>query len=116
PAATRCRKSRRRPHSTVSANPSSSSNGTTTDDRPRRRHMAPLRTPRHERPQTRSELMSTNNWVPTDTQVRDGFRYDPEAEYRDPITPHHEINGRAFDRWLAKHDAGVAAKALRAAA
>jgi hypothetical protein len=56
-------------------------------------------------------------FTPTTTQVRDGYRYDPEAEYRDPITPHHEINGRAFDRWLAAHDAAVeraaAVKALR---
>lgn len=39
--------------------------------------------------------------TPTTEQVRDGYRYDPEAEYRDPLTPHHVINGRAFDRWYA---------------
>lgn len=57
-----------------------------------------------------------SDYTPTTEQVRDGYRYDTEAEYRDPITPHHEINGRAFDRWLKAHDAQVAAQALRDAA
>src|SRR5690606_1943731 len=30
---------------------------------PRRRHMAPLRTPRHERPHTRSQLMNRNRKI-----------------------------------------------------
>jgi hypothetical protein len=52
-----------------------------------------------------------SEFTPTTTQVRDGYRYDPEAEYRDPITPHHEINGRAFDRWLAERDRRVRSEA-----
>lgn len=53
----------------------------------------------------------SDEFTPTTEQVRDGYRYDPEAEWRDPITPHHIINGRAFDRWLAAHDRVVAANA-----
>lgn len=48
-----------------------------------------------------------SEYTPSTKQVRDGYRYDPEAEYRDPITPHHEINGRAFDRWLASERARI---------
>lgn len=44
----------------------------------------------------------------TTEQVRDGFRYDSEAEYHDPITPHHIINGHAFDRWFAPYEAAMA--------
>ena len=54
-----------------------------------------------------------SDYTPTTEQVRDGYRYDPVAEYYGPITPHHVINGRAFDRWLAAHDAEVAATTLR---
>lgn len=42
-----------------------------------------------------------SDYTPTTEQVRDGYRYDPEAEYHDPVTPHHVTSGRAFDRWYA---------------
>lgn len=42
---------------------------------------------------------------PTTTDVRNGYSYDPEAEYYDPLTNHTLNNRRAFDRWLAAHDA-----------
>ncbi|WP_308491048.1 hypothetical protein [Microbacterium terrisoli] len=46
-------------------------------------------------------------WTPTTEQVRDGYAIDPEAEHHDPIGyPQWERYARrAFDRWLAAHDA-----------
>ena len=43
-----------------------------------------------------------SEFTPTTQQVRDGYRYDPEDEYRDPIgAPQRSAEaGRAFDRWL----------------
>ena len=58
----------------------------------------------------------SGEFTPTTEQVRDGYRYDPEVEYHDPITPHHVINGRAFDRWYAAEIAAAKAEALREAA
>ena len=62
----------------------------------------------------------SGEFTPTTEQVRDGYRYDPEAEYHDPITPHHVTNGRAFDRWYAAEIAAAekrgAVRALREAA
>ena len=55
----------------------------------------------------------SGEFTPTTKQVRDGYRYDPEAEYHDPITPHHVTNGRAFDRWYAAEIAAAKAEALR---
>ena len=47
-----------------------------------------------------------SDFTPTIQQVRDGYRYDLEDEYRDPIgAPQRSAEaGRAFDRWLAAHD------------
>lgn len=60
----------------------------------------------------------TENWTPTDQQVRDVYRFDPEDDYRNPISAPYRANeaGRAFDRWLAQHDAEVRVEALQAAA
>lgn len=64
--------------------------------------------------------MTDKQHKPTTEQVRDGFRYDELAEWYDPVTPHHVINGRAFDRWLNQIEAAAeqrgAVKALRDAA
>ena len=48
-----------------------------------------------------------SNFTPTTQQVRDGFRFDPEDEWRDPVGAIMRAieAGRAFDRWLAAHDA-----------
>lgn len=47
-----------------------------------------------------------SDFTPSTEQVRDGYRFDPEAAFYDPI--HEEAiareAGRAFDRWLAQHD------------
>ena len=56
--------------------------------------------------------MSAEQFTPTTEQVRHGFAVDPEAEYRDPLTNHTLYGERAFDRWLAKHDAEVKAQAV----
>ena len=53
----------------------------------------------------------SGEFTPTTKQVRDGYRYDPEAEYHDPITPHHVTNGRAFDAWYAAEIAAAKAEA-----
>jgi hypothetical protein len=55
---------------------------------------------------------------PTTEQIEDAYAHDPEAEWHDPINYGLEVkaNRRVFRRWLADHDAGVAAKALRDAA
>ncbi|SNS43379.1 hypothetical protein SAMN06309944_0237 [Micrococcales bacterium KH10] len=60
-------------------------------------------------------MVAVAEYTPTTEQVRDAYSFDPVAEYHDPITPHHVINGRAFDRWLAAHEAEVKAEALREA-
>lgn len=57
-----------------------------------------------------------SEYTPTTQQVRDGYRYDSEAEYHDPVTPHHVINGRAFDRWYSAEIAKAKADALLLAA
>ena len=53
----------------------------------------------------------SGEFTPTTKQVRDGYRYDPEAEYHDPITPHHVTNGRDFDAWYAAEIAAAKAEA-----
>lgn len=57
--------------------------------------------------------MSNEPFTPTDTQVRDGYRLDPEDDYYNPLNAgaNAERNGRAFDRWLAgvKKDARAGA-------
>lgn len=60
--------------------------------------------------------MSNEQFTPTTEQVRDGYAHDPESEYRDPLTNHTNNNKRAFDRWLAAHDAEVKAEATLARA
>lgn len=62
--------------------------------------------------------MSTEEYTPTTDEVRE---YVTEGgEPRPWVSPDDEsengqasARGRAFDRWLAQHDRGVAAKALR---
>lgn len=60
-------------------------------------------------------------WTPTTEQVRDGYAYDPEDEYRDPINAAGNVRQakRAFDRWLEQERviarAEGAAKAASAA-
>jgi hypothetical protein len=51
---------------------------------------------------------------PTTEQIEDAYAHDPEAEWHDPINYGSEVkaNRRVFRRWLADHDAEVAAKAL----
>lgn len=56
--------------------------------------------------------MTDKPYTPTTEQVRDGFRYDELAEWYDPVTPHHVINGRAFDRWLTDHEITVRIRLL----
>ena len=51
-----------------------------------------------------------SDWTPTTEQVRDGYRYDAEYEYHNPLSTEHVRLGRAFDRWLAAHDAQVRAE------
>ena len=65
-----------------------------------------------------------SDWIPTTQQVRDGYRYDPEDEYRNPLHAgaNAERAGRDFDRWLeqvkaetrddALADAGLLARPL----
>lgn len=48
-----------------------------------------------------------SDYTPTTEQVCEGYSYDPEAEYRDPITNHAALNRQAFNRWLAEHDAQI---------
>ena len=54
----------------------------------------------------------------TDNQVEDGFSYEPEYEYHNPIGygAHVQGNRRAFRRWLAEVERAAAAKALTDAA
>ena len=53
-----------------------------------------------------------SDFTPTTEQVRDGFRFDPEDEWRDPVGAVMRAieAGRAFDRWLAAHDAELRAQ------
>lgn len=51
-----------------------------------------------------------SDYTPTTEQVCEGYSYDPEAEYRDPITNHAALNRQAFNRWLAEHDKQEARK------
>ena len=53
-------------------------------------------------------------FTPTTDQVRSAYAHDPEAEYRDPVgfPSMQRENLRAFDRWLAAHDAEVRAGVL----
>lgn len=44
-------------------------------------------------------------YTPSTDQVREGFATDPIADYHDPLTNHAAEGRRAFDRWLAQHDA-----------
>ena len=43
-----------------------------------------------------------SDYTPTTQQVRDGYRYDPEDDYRNPLQAgaNAERAGRDFDRWL----------------
>lgn len=43
-----------------------------------------------------------SDWTPTSQQVRDGYRYDPEYDYYNPLQAgaNAELRGLAFDRWL----------------
>ena len=56
-----------------------------------------------------------SDFTPTTEQVRDGYRYDTEDEYRDPIgAPQRSAEaGRAFDRWLEAHDAELRERIAR---
>lgn len=49
-----------------------------------------------------------DDYTPTTEQVRDGYRFDPEAEYHNPTVNWAEKNGRAFDRWLTEQNRQVA--------
>ena len=53
-----------------------------------------------------------SEYTPTTEEVRDDYilRYATESRLR------HNLFGEAFDRWLAAHDAEVAAKTLEDAA
>lgn len=53
-------------------------------------------------------------FTPTTEQVRSTYAHDPEAEYRDPVgfPSMQRENLRAFDRWLAAHDAEVQAQVV----
>lgn len=53
-------------------------------------------------------------WTPTTEQVREGYAYDAEEEYRNPDgypTAQRE-NRQAFNRWLVQHDNEQAKKIL----
>ena len=43
-----------------------------------------------------------SDWTPTTKQVRDGYRFDPEDDYHNPLQAgaNAERAGRDFDRWL----------------
>ena len=43
-----------------------------------------------------------SDWTPTTEQVRNGYRYDPEDDYYNPLQAgaNAERNARDFDRWL----------------
>ena len=43
-----------------------------------------------------------SDWTPTTKQVRDGYRFDPEEDYYNPLQAgaNAERAGRDFDRWL----------------
>ena len=58
-----------------------------------------------------TEPIKYPEFTPTTEQVRSAYAHDPEAEYRDPIgfPAMQRENLRAFDRWLAAHDAEVRA-------
>lgn len=58
--------------------------------------------------------MSNEPFTPTDTQVRDGYRFDPMDDYYDPENAgaNARRNGRAFDRWLARVKKEASAGAL----
>lgn len=53
-----------------------------------------------------------SEWTPTTEQVREGYAYDAQAEYMYPTSNYTEGNRRAFDRWLAQHDADLLAPIL----
>ena len=44
----------------------------------------------------------SDDYMPTTEQVRDGYRYDPEYDYYNPLEAgaNVELRGLAFDRWL----------------
>lgn len=48
------------------------------------------------------------DYTPTTEQVRSAYAEDPVAEYHDPVNYSPRHAERAFDRWLAAHDAEVA--------
>ena len=53
--------------------------------------------------------MTASEFTPTTEQVRDGFAYDAQDEYINPLNSGSNAHyaRRGFDRWLAEHDAGV---------
>ena len=59
--------------------------------------------------------MSDGQFTPTTRQVRDGYRFAPRGDYHDPVSAaaNADRNGRAFDRWLRRHEEKVMAEAWR---
>ena len=59
-----------------------------------------------------------SEYTPTTQQVEHAYANDAEAEYRDPVNYSALVraNKTEFRRWLAAHDAEVAARALEIAA
>ena len=57
--------------------------------------------------------MNDGQFTPTTRQVRDGYRFDPMDDYHDPVNAgaNADRNGRAFDRWLRRHEEKVMAEA-----
>ena len=57
-----------------------------------------------------------SEYTPTTQQVEDGFAHEPEYEFHNPVGygSHVQSNRRAFKRWLAAHDAEVAARQIDA--
>ena len=55
-----------------------------------------------------------SDYTPTTQQVRDGYRYDPEYDYYNPLEAgaNVELRGLAFDRWLEQVKAEARADAL----
>lgn len=56
--------------------------------------------------------MSTEDWIPTTKQVRDGYAFDIEDEHRNPLDApaNRRANEHYFDRWLRNHEAEMLEK------
>lgn len=56
----------------------------------------------------------SDEWTPTTEQVRYSYSHDSEDEYLDPVNYGSlvQANRRAFNRWLAAHDAEIRAEVL----